>query len=134
MNKSQITNTNLQTNLNTQYSKEKPYDLEVRTYEFTKEVIKFVRNIHRNIPNIEIIKQLIRSSGSVGANYIEANESLSKKDFTMRIKICRKEVKESRYWLKLLEIEKVKEIERLILIKESTELLKIFSKIIEKTK
>ncbi|MDI6641454.1 MAG: four helix bundle protein, partial [Elusimicrobiota bacterium] len=85
--------------------------------------------------NIEIVKQLIKSSGSVGANYIEANESLSKKDFVIRIKICRKEAKESRYWLKLLEIkDSVIGKEREILIKESTELIKIFSKILEKTK
>ncbi|RLB15322.1 MAG: four helix bundle protein, partial [Deltaproteobacteria bacterium] len=82
----------------------KQYDLEDRTLKFTKEVIEFVKNLPRTIANIEIIKQLVRASGSVGANYIEANEALSKKDFAMRIKICRKEAKESRYWLRLIEV------------------------------
>jgi four helix bundle protein len=58
----------------------------------------------RTVINDEIGKQLIRAATSVGANYIEANESLSKKDFLTRIKICRKEAKETGYWLKLLEI------------------------------
>jgi four helix bundle protein len=77
----------------------KKYDLEDRTLEFAKRVRAFVKNLRKTIGNIEDGKQLIRSSGSVGANYIEANESLSKKDFILRIKICRKEAKESRYWL-----------------------------------
>ena len=73
------------------------YDLEERTLQFAKETINFINNVPKTLPNIEICKQLIRSAGSVGANYIEANESLGKKDFRMRIKICRKEAKESRY-------------------------------------
>jgi len=73
----------------------KRYDLEERTLNFAKKVRDFVRKIPRTISNIEDGKQLIRASGSVGANYIEANESLSKKDFSLRIKICRKEAKES---------------------------------------
>ncbi len=78
----------------------KTYDLEDRTPEFARQVRDFVRKLNGTIANIEDGKQLIRSSGSIGANYIEANEALSKKDFVMRIKICRKEAKESRYWLK----------------------------------
>ena len=79
----------------------KQYNLEERTLKFAKEVIAFVKEMPRSMANAEIAKQLIRSSGSIGANYIEANESLSKKDFLMRIKICRKESKETLYWLKL---------------------------------
>ena len=75
----------------TQVSNSKQYDLEERTLRFAKEVIEFTKNLPKTIANVEIIKQLIRSSGSVGANYIEANEALSKRDFLMRIKICRKE-------------------------------------------
>ncbi len=82
----------------------KQYDLEERTLMFAKDVILFVKRLSMTITNIELIKQIVRSSGSVGANYIEANEALSKKDFIMRIKICRKEAKESRYWLKLIEV------------------------------
>lgn len=77
----------------------KQYDLEERTLQFAKRVIALVNRMPKTLPNIEIGRQLVRSSGSVGSNYIEANESLSKKDFVVRIKICRKESKESRYWL-----------------------------------
>jgi four helix bundle protein len=84
--------------------KEKPFDLEERTSKFARDTIKFVNTCPRTTANIEIAKQVIRSSGSVGANYIEAREALSKKDFTMRVKICRKEAKESIYWLRLLEV------------------------------
>ncbi len=83
---------------------------------------------------MEISKQLVRSAGSVGANYIEANESLNKKDFIMRIKICRKEAKESRYWLQLVSCNKNSEEEQGNLIQESTELMKIFGAILEKSK
>jgi four helix bundle protein len=85
--------------------------------------------------NIEIMKQVIRSSGSVGANYIEANEALSKIDFAMRIKICRKEAKESSYWLLLIVVNgEETEKKRQFLIDESTELMKIFGSIVEKVK
>jgi four helix bundle protein len=90
----------------TEVQNSKQYDLEERTLRFAKEVLKFVGILPKTLANIEIMKQIIRSSGSVGANYIEANEALSKKDFEMRIKICRKEAKESRYWLKLIEVRK----------------------------
>lgn len=113
----------------------KQYDLEGRTFEFAKRVRNFVKELPRNILTIEDGKQLVRSSGSVGANYIEANESLSKKDFAMRVKICRKEAKESRYWLSLIETqEKDMETERNFLIGEVTELMKIFGSIVEKIK
>ena len=79
----------------------KKYDLEERTFVFAKNVIEYVQSLPKGMIYSEIGKQLVRSSGSVGANYIEANESLSKKDFLMRIKIYRKEAKESGYWLKL---------------------------------
>ena len=79
----------------------KQYDLEERSYQFARSCRDFVKKIPRTISNIEYGKQLIRSSGSQAANYIEANESLSRKDFMLRIKICRKEAKESRLWLRL---------------------------------
>lgn len=81
----------------------KQYDLEKRTLQFAKDVRNLVKKVQKTISNIEDGKQLIRSSGSVGANYTEANESLSKKDFIMRIMICRKEAKESEYWLQLID-------------------------------
>ena len=75
----------------------KQYDLEDRTLEFAKCILKFCKRLPRTVINGEIGRQLIRAATSVGANYIEANEALSKKDFLMRIKICRKEAKESGY-------------------------------------
>ena len=111
------------------------YDLEERTLKFAKEVIEFVKTLPKTIANAEIAKQVTRSSGSIGANYIEANESLSKKDFVMRIKICRKESKESIYWLKLAEVKNSDgEKKRGPLIEEATQLTKIFSSIVEKSK
>lgn len=113
----------------------KQYDLEDRTLKFAKRVREFIKVLQKTISNIEDGKQLIKASGSVGSNYIEANDSLGKKDFLMRIKICRKEAKESRYWLQLIDAGDNKEIEeeRKILIKESTELMNIFGSILRKS-
>ncbi|MCK4357867.1 MAG: four helix bundle protein [Candidatus Cloacimonetes bacterium] len=112
------------------------YDLEERTFQFAKSVRFFVKKLPRTIANIEDGKQLIKSSGSVGANYIEANESLSKKDFVFRIKICRKEAKESAYFVRLIKETNPKELENeaLALYNELIELKEIFSSIIEKSK
>ena len=75
---------------------------------------------------MEDARQVIRSSGSVGANYIEANEALSKKDFVLRIKICRKEAKESRYWLRLIDAaDAVTAGERESLVQEAQELMRL---------
>jgi len=113
----------------------KQYDLEERTFEFAKKVRTFVKNLPKTTGNTEDGKQLIRSSGSIGANYIEANESLSKKDFAMRIKISRKEAKESRFWLLLVDTGNNDKIEKecQILLKEATELMMIFSSIMRKS-
>jgi len=120
----------------TQKPMQKPYDLEERTFKFSKEVRLFVKTLKKTIGNNEDAKQVIRSSGSVGSNYIEANEALSKKDFMYRLKICRKEAKESNYWIRLIN-ETNQQIDKNIsenLIQESMELKKIFSAIIEKSK
>ncbi|MDP3358707.1 MAG: four helix bundle protein [Lutibacter sp.] len=119
-----------------QNSVNKTYDLEERTFQFAKEVRLFIKSLEKTIANFEDAKQVVRSSGSIGANYIEASESLSKKDFYYRIKISRKEAKESIYWLRLInETNKhSNEISVEKLIQESTELKKIFSAIIEKSK
>ena len=111
----------------------KQYDLEDRTLTYAKRVNKYVKGLPRTIASIENGKQLTRAAGSVGANYIEANEALSKKDFSMRIKISRKEAKESRYWLNLTEPNRRDEAEKQMLIVEATELTKIFSSILLKT-
>ena len=118
----------------TEIQNQKKYDLEERTLTFSKKVIGFIGKLDKTIANIEISKQLVRSSGSVGANYIEANEALSKKDFIMRIKICRKEAKESCYWLKLVNCNIAYKKEQADLIQESSELMKIFGAILVKSK
>ena len=112
------------------------YDLEERTFQFAKAVRFFVKRLPKTVGNIEDGKQLIKASGSVGGNYIEANEALGKKDFLMRIKISRKEAKESAYWLRLIyETNNLNNTdEALSLIQEANELKKIFSSILEKSK
>ena len=119
----------------TKNKKSKQYDLEERTLAFAKKVREFVKKLPKTIANIEDIRQLVKASGSVGANYIEGNEALSKKDFRMRIKICRKESKESRYWLRLVDTNDDQELEeeRNSLINESTELMNIFGAILQKS-
>lgn len=113
----------------------KQYDLEERTLKFARNIRIFIKLLSKNIINLEDGKQLVRSSGSVGANYIEANESLSKKDFIMRIMICRKEAKESEYWLNLIEVDGAGLIKtKTELIDEATQLRKIFGSILEKSK
>ena len=111
------------------------YDLEEHTFIFAKDVRLFVKTLPYSIANEEDGRQLIKSSGSVGANYREANESLSKKDFLMRVKISRKEAKESSYWLRLIhETNSINNNEAKKLYKDSVELKKILSSIIEKSK
>src|SRR5947209_7647465 len=87
------------------------FDLEGRTYEFAKGVRVFVKRLPRTICNIADVKQLVRASASVGANYIEANESLGRKNFIMRVTISRKEAKESRFFLCLLDVNGNAELE-----------------------
>ena len=91
-----------------------------------------MKRLPRTIGNLEDIKQVVRSSGSVGANYIEANEALSKKDFRMRIRIARKESKETRYWLRLLDTQDDEALasQRDALAQESTELMLILGAIL----
>lgn len=99
--------------------------------KFAKAIRDFAREVPKDFAAYDDIKQLIRSSGSVGANYIEANNALSKKDFQMRAKICKKEAKESAYWLELLETsDENMEKRRKELKKEADELTYIFAAIL----
>lgn len=111
------------------------YDLEERTYQFAKQTCDYVKGIKKSLTNMEYLRQLLDASSSVGANYIEANEALSKKDFKMRIKICRKESKESAYWLRLIIETNDKQYEKdgKRLYQEAIELKKIFSAILLKS-
>lgn len=106
------------------------YDLENRTAIFAKNVRNYVKTLPRSISNLEYSKQLIRSSGSVPANYIEANESLGDKDFMMRIRICKKEAKESKLWLELTECKPEYQNERERLTDEANQFVKIFFTIV----
>ncbi len=114
----------------------KIFDLEERTFTFAKDTRTFLTGLKPNESNYEDKKQLIRSSGSVAANYIEGNEALGAKDFTMRMKISRKEAKESVLWLRLMKDNSTLvhhgEIDKLI--QEGIELVRIFSSIIHKFK
>ena len=115
-------------------SEERRYDLEERTEKFSLRVRDLCRLLKQDIINREYIIQLIRSAASVGANYIEANDKLGNKDLLFRIRISKKESKESMYWLKHLLTCEVKEHEdeRLLLLKEAEELMKIFAAILRK--
>lgn len=112
----------------------KKYDLEDRTLKFAKDVRNFVRLLPKSVANTEDIKQLVRSSGSIGANYIEANECLGKKDFIMRIRISRKEAKESKFWLELIDVGGKSDLDktRIELRQEAVELMLILSSIMRK--
>src|SRR4030042_6422644 len=108
---------------------DKPYDLEERTFKFAQRAIHYFKTLSQTTANFEITKQGIRSSGSVGSNFIEANEALGRKDFLMRIKICRKEAKETIYWLRLSAPNESQLMEQEFLLGEATELMKIFGSI-----
>ena len=115
--------------------KDKKYDLEERTTLFSEEIIKLCKETPKNIITIPIINQLMRAGTSIGANYMEANGASSKKDFKNKIFICKKEAKETKYWLRLLSnaCQEITEECRL-LWKEAQELTLIFSKIAVNTK
>ena len=110
-----------------------PYqDLEERAFLFAQKTRTFLKLIPKTVITVEDMKQLLRSSGSIGANYIEANESLGEKDFLMKIRTARREAKETRYWLRLLDVSEEKlEKMRGELIREAHEFLLIFSAIIQ---
>jgi len=106
------------------------FDLEERTLTFSKNCINISKLLVMQVINIELIRQLIRSSTSVGANYREANEATTKKEFYHRIGICRKEAKESKYWLQLLQHANTDfDIKIGPLINEAHQLTRIFASI-----
>jgi four helix bundle protein len=113
---------------------QRKYDLEERTFQFALRVRSFIKRIPKTLGNYEDSKQRIRSSGSVGANYIEANESLGDKDLLLHVRISRKESKESHYWLRLLDLETKPDLEaeRSVLVNEAIELMRIFGAIVRK--
>ena len=111
-------------------------DLELRCFKFAKEIRFYVKSLNLDITNRSDIIQLVKSSGSIGANYIEANEAVGKKDFLFRLRISRKEAKETAFWLKLiLECNDLKNPAKGIrLLNEVTQIRNILSSIIIKAK
>jgi len=112
-------------------STEKSFNLEKRTLKFANDVILLCKSIKENTITRPLISQLIRSATSVGANYCEANNASSKKDFRNKIFICKKEAQETKYWLELLKTawpERKDEINDLF--QECHEFVLIFQKII----
>lgn len=110
------------------------FDLEKRTTEYAKSVIRLCKVLPQNPINARLIGQVVGAAGSVGANYREANDALGKKDFVQRLKIARREAKESLYWLELvLEANSDKDSQIQPLIKETEELKNILSAIIAKS-
>jgi len=106
------------------------YDLEERTAKFGEGIIEFCDNIEKTIINSPLITQLVRSSTSVGANYCEANGASSKTDFRNKIYICRKEVQETKFWLRMISKANPEQKDQARkLWKEAQELTLIFSKI-----
>jgi four helix bundle protein len=108
------------------------YNLEIRTAKLSEEVISFVKLLDRNVINNPLINQLVKSATSIGANYCEANGASSRRDFKNKISICKKEAKETKYWLQIIakanpDLNKVKQCR--ILWQEAQELTLIFSKI-----
>jgi len=111
------------------------YDLEERTRLFSKNVLEYLKNVKINYLNKNIVDQLLRSATSIGANYCEANNGSSKKDFINKISICRKEARETEYWVELLgkiELEKLDDLRKIW--QEAHELTLIFGKVGYKSK
>ena len=106
------------------------YDLAERTSKFGVEIIIFAKSVKETNINKSIIFQLIRSATSIGANYMEADCAESKKDFIHKISICKKEAKETAYWLHMLSTTEMDKIEKCRkLWQEAHELTLIFSAI-----
>jgi len=110
------------------------YNLEERTTEFTRKVIHLCKELPRDLINQRLVPQIIGSSGSIGANYREANDALDKKDFILRLKTSRKEAKETCHWLILLKEANPSHSEEIdYLSQEVDELRNILSAIIQKS-
>ena len=107
------------------------YDLEGRTAKFGEDIIKLCKIIKQDVITRPIINQVIRSANSTGANYMEANGASSKKDFRNKIFICKKDIQETKHWLRMLAIAVPgKKSEARILWQEAQELTLIFGKIV----
>jgi len=114
--------------------KENIYDLENRCIKFSISIIRLSKTLKNNIENKIIFRQIIRSATSVGPNYIEANECVTKKDRIYKISLSKKEAKETKYWITLLKHTNDKNVELDYLEDETSQLIKIFQTILNKLK
>src|SRR4030042_5952697 len=106
------------------------YDLEERAAKFGENIISFAQKLKETVINKPLISQLIRSGTSIGANYMEANQASSKKDFKNKIRICQKEANETKHWLRMIAVADEKnKITCRKLWQEAHELTLIFAKI-----
>jgi len=120
--------------INNQSTRKHKFDLEERTTEFAKRVIRLCKALPKNSMNNRLIGQVVGLAGSMGANYREANDALGKKDFLHKMRIARRESKETLYWLELIEEANPELRPRMPGLKEeATELRNIFSAIINKS-
>ena len=111
----------------------KQYDLIERTAKFGENIIGFVRGLTNDFVNKSLASQLVRSSTSIGANYMEADVAESRKDFFHKIGICRKESKETLHWLRMIaKSEPSRQAECRKFWQEAKELTLIFSSIAQK--
>ena len=110
---------------------ERKYDLEERTAKFGEAVIQLCRKTKQDNIVSPIINQLVRASTSVGANYMEANGASSKRDFVNKIFICKKELQETKHWLRMFQSSQITHVSLEIgpIQKECQELIFIFTKI-----
>ena len=114
---------------------DKRYDLEERTLAFSKKLITFLNKLPKSTINRRLVDQCVRSGTSVGANYREANETQTKNDFAYRVRICRKESKETSYWLELIAHNNLSlETETSVFAGECLEFIKIFTTILINSK
>ncbi len=112
----------------------KVFDLEERTARFGESVIRFVKGVPRNEVTLPLVSQIVRSGTSVGANYVEADDADSKKDFRFKIGLCRREAKETRHWLRMIVCAEPQLRDQAAAIwQEAKELNLIFSSIKRKT-
>lgn len=119
----------------TQLKNDKKFDLEDRTKNFSKSTIIFLKEVPVDHITKPIISQLIRCVTSIGANYGEADDAESRKDFQHKLGICKKESREARYWFEILETARPELSPKIVVLaQEAKELNLIFNAIINKTK
>lgn len=111
----------------------KKFDLEERTARFGEEVIKFCRSLTLDAITDPLVRQIIKSSTSVGANYCEADDAVSRKEFRQKIGTCKKESRETKHWLRMIAAADPTQADRArVLWREASELLLIFASIFRK--